>query len=77
MLLRVGPRLPETVKDVVFVGGDDEFGYWEAHAFGVETGKYVAEIARGNNELDCFIEGKVGIVFQELKVRVEVVGYLG
>lgn len=76
-LLLVLACLPETVENVVFVGGDDELLDGESHAQGEVAGEDVAKVAGGGDEADFVAELEVGGGLGEGEVGVEVVDDLG
>mmetsp|Transcript_44661 Transcript_44661/g.136229 ORF Transcript_44661/g.136229 Transcript_44661/m.136229 type:complete len:640 (+) Transcript_44661:438-2357(+) len=64
----------ESMKDVVFVGGDDELPHRQSHPLGVVSGEDVPEVARGDREVNLL---RRGMLVGDPEVRPEVVGGLG
>ena len=71
----VGARGDEVGEHVVCVGGHHERAHGQAHELGVVAGQHVTEVARGHAEVDR-VAGREVARSRELRVGVEVVGYL-
>lgn len=52
MLLLIPTRLPEAIKDIIFVGSDDKFVDGEAHVQGEVPGEDAAKFACWDNKPD-------------------------
>ena len=76
-LLLVLACLPESVENVVFVGGNDELLDGEAHAQSEVTGEDVAKVTSRGDEADFIAYLEVGGGLGEGEVGVEVVDDLG
>ena len=67
----VAAGFEKLVEHVVFVGGDNQTAYRQAHLFGDVSGADVAEIAAGHAEADGF-----AVVLRGLEIAGEVVHHL-
>ena len=70
----ISAGLEEAVKDVVFVGCDQEFADRQTEAKGVVAGQYVTKIACWDNKFDS---SKIRTRAEELVVCAEVIRDLG
>lgn len=51
----------EMVKDIVFIGGDNEMFDREIYVFGEVFSKDVVEVVSGDDEVDLVVDFKFGV----------------